>query len=211
MQNEDQARNRILGTAQESFFRDGIRAVTMDELALRLRMSKRTLYQHFDSKRSLLREVMLGMTRRVDQALDESIAVRRDEFRPRLRAVLKALADALPNPSQRFFKDLQETAPDVWRELMEVRGGIIRRRFLPLFEEGRSQGALRRDLEAEVVLKLFEAMVQGVVTPANLSQLPLTAPQLLDRIVTVLMEGVLEPRARSQPTHADQRRQEKQP
>ncbi|HSR66408.1 MAG TPA: TetR/AcrR family transcriptional regulator [Acidobacteriota bacterium] len=187
------AQNKIRQAAEEAFFRDGIRAVTMDELARRLGMSKRTLYQHFDSKRALLREVLLGRTRHIDQVLRDATARQYGDFAEKLRVVLKRLAQALPQPSQRFFRDLRGGAPEVWQELVQERERILSSHFRRLLQEGRQQHALREDLSTDLILRIFLSMVQGLITPQVLAELPLSAGQVLDRIVAVLMTGILTP------------------
>lgn len=185
------AQDKITQVAEEAFFRDGIRAVTMDELARRLGMSKRTLYQHFDSKQALLREVMLGRTRYIDQVLRDATSQEYGDFSEKLRVVLKRLGQALPQPSKRFFRDMRGGAPQVWQELMAERERILSHHFRRLFQEGGRQHALREDLSTDLVLRIFLSMVQGLITPQVLAELPLSASQVLDRIVAVLMTGIL--------------------
>ena len=52
-------KRRILDTARRYFFTQGYSKATMDELAAELQMSKKTLYQFFDSKQLLLESVIL--------------------------------------------------------------------------------------------------------------------------------------------------------
>lgn len=47
-------KGRIVTSAGKLFIRKGIRTVTMDMIAGNMRISKRTLYQHFDCKETLL-------------------------------------------------------------------------------------------------------------------------------------------------------------
>lgn len=47
-------RKQVISVAAEMFHQQGIRSVTMDDIAHRLCMSKRTLYQIFADKESLL-------------------------------------------------------------------------------------------------------------------------------------------------------------
>ena len=53
LQRED-TRNSVIETATQMFHTQGIRNVTMDDIAHRLTMSKRTLYQLFADKEDLL-------------------------------------------------------------------------------------------------------------------------------------------------------------
>jgi AcrR family transcriptional regulator len=51
-------RKRILEAAYRLFRRQGYSRATMDEIAAAARLSKRTLYHHFESKDQLLAEVL---------------------------------------------------------------------------------------------------------------------------------------------------------
>lgn len=49
---------RILLSAEELFFRYGVKSVTMDEIARELGISKKTIYQHFPDKDELVFQVV---------------------------------------------------------------------------------------------------------------------------------------------------------
>ena len=51
-------RRRIVAVALQEFFRHGIKAVKMDDIARILSISKRTLYQVFEEKQQLLLECL---------------------------------------------------------------------------------------------------------------------------------------------------------
>ena len=52
-------RERIIDTALNSFATHGIKSITMDDIAAALGISKRTLYEVFADKESLLKECIL--------------------------------------------------------------------------------------------------------------------------------------------------------
>ena len=58
------ARQRILDTATELFYRDGINATGVERLAAESSVSKRTLYQHFPSKTAVVEEYLRGIDQR---------------------------------------------------------------------------------------------------------------------------------------------------
>jgi AcrR family transcriptional regulator len=75
------ARQRILDTAAELFYRDGINATGVERLAAESSVSKRTLYQHFPSKTAVVEEYLRGMEQRVADTVIHS----RDDLTPRQR------------------------------------------------------------------------------------------------------------------------------
>ncbi|UMB68178.1 TetR/AcrR family transcriptional regulator [Mycobacterium paraterrae] len=75
------ARQRILDTATELFYRDGINATGVEKLAAESSVSKRTLYQHFPSKTAVVEEYLRGMEQRIAEGVMHSA----DDLTPRAR------------------------------------------------------------------------------------------------------------------------------
>src|ERR1700757_4046162 len=63
------ARRRILETAAELFYREGINATGVERLATEASVSKRTLYQHFPSKTAVVEEYLRSIEQRVADAV----------------------------------------------------------------------------------------------------------------------------------------------
>ena len=63
------ARQRILNTAINLFYREGINATGVERLASEASVSKRTLYQHFPSKTAVVEEYL----RYIQQGVDDPI------------------------------------------------------------------------------------------------------------------------------------------
>lgn len=64
-------RERIITAATEAFTSKGIKSITMDDIAAALGISKRTLYEVFSDKESLLKECILKMQAEREKYLQE--------------------------------------------------------------------------------------------------------------------------------------------
>ena len=53
-------RQQILDVGRELLVEDGLRAITTNAIAQRVRVSKKTLYQHFENKDSLLEAILVS-------------------------------------------------------------------------------------------------------------------------------------------------------
>src|SRR5690242_5256245 len=71
---DDPLRGRIVSEARRQYFAHGFRGVTMDDLAARLGMSKKTLYATFADKAELLNAVVLDKARTVEEDLAEIVS-----------------------------------------------------------------------------------------------------------------------------------------
>jgi AcrR family transcriptional regulator len=94
------ARDRILAAAGELFSRQGFNATRINELHVAARVSKRTLYQHFDSKDDLIVAYLVQSTR---ESPTEAVLNREDLApRTRLLEIFTALAhpdSVVPDPN----------------------------------------------------------------------------------------------------------------
>jgi AcrR family transcriptional regulator len=91
------ARQRILDTAAELFYRDGINATGVERLAAESSVSKRTLYQHFPSTTAVVEEYLRGMERRVADTVMHS----HDDLTPRQRMLAAFDGDTAPGETFR--------------------------------------------------------------------------------------------------------------
>jgi AcrR family transcriptional regulator len=84
------ARQRILDTAAELFYRDGINATGVERLAAESSVSKRTLYQHFPSKTAVVEEYLRSIEQIVADATLTGADASDQTPRERLLAVFEA-------------------------------------------------------------------------------------------------------------------------
>jgi AcrR family transcriptional regulator len=91
------ARQRILDTAAELFYRDGINATGVERLAAESSVSKRTLYQHFPSKTAVVEEYLRGM----DQRIADTVIHLRDDLTPRQRMLVAFDSSTAPGETFR--------------------------------------------------------------------------------------------------------------
>ena len=85
-------RERILETAAEMFYRDGIRAVGIDAIIARSGVAKMSLYRHFSSKDALVAAWLEDRNAFFWRRWDRAEAARGDDPRSRLEGILDMIA-----------------------------------------------------------------------------------------------------------------------
>src|SRR4029453_5310741 len=83
------ARQRILNTATDLFYREGINATGVERLATESSVSKRTLYQHFPSKEAVVEAYLRSITPRVANPLEPGEQTPEKTPRERLLALFE--------------------------------------------------------------------------------------------------------------------------
>src|SRR3954469_25018967 len=102
---------RILETARRHLFAYGYSALTMDELAHELGMSKKTLYLHFSGKDAIVGTIIEEIGRAVRTELEAMISQPKLSFAQRLRAIVDTVGPRLSLLSPAMLRDLQRYAP----------------------------------------------------------------------------------------------------
>ncbi len=95
-----EARERLLSTASELFYREGIRSVGVEKILAETPTTRATFYRHFPSKEALVVAYLRGVDTRVRAGLQQAIqaATSPDDA---VRAIGTALVDDLSRPEFR--------------------------------------------------------------------------------------------------------------
>jgi AcrR family transcriptional regulator len=111
---EVSARERILATASELFYREGIRAIGVDTVVERSGVSKTTLYRLFESKDALIAAFATEQDRSFWARWDQIEAQHADDPRALLEALLSWIAERIGRPAYRGcpFFNLATEFPD---------------------------------------------------------------------------------------------------
>jgi AcrR family transcriptional regulator len=146
---------------------EGFAHFTLDDLAERLRCSKRTLYGLASSKEQLVRAVVVHYFRTATERVETALAAETDPA-ARLSAYLHAVATELGPLSPQFFEDVSAFEPAA--EVYERNTQAAARRVAQLIEEGVAAGAFRDvhvAFAADVIASVMVRIQQRQVTTAT--------------------------------------------
>lgn len=149
-------RERIVQTAVESFSTHGIKSITMDDIAASLGISKRTLYEIFSDKESLLEECILNEQQNTD-ALIKNIL---DTFSNVLEVILRCYQWTIEKfhaTNRKFFEDIKKY-PKAY-ELVKRNHNRSSEDTVNFFKEGVKQDLFRSDVNFAIVNLLVRGQI----------------------------------------------------
>jgi AcrR family transcriptional regulator len=157
----------LLDQLETLFLEDGFARFTLDDLAVRLRCSKSTLYALAGSKEQLALRVIRHFFRKATVAVEERTFTVQD---PALRVTsyLTAVAAALAPAGAAFHRDLEAFPPG--REVYERNTAMAADRVRELIAEGVAQGRFREvhpALVADTVTTLMFRIGRGETARAT--------------------------------------------
>lgn len=151
-------RQRVIQKTIELFTRYGIRQVTMDQVAEEVGISKRTIYEMFRDKDTLVKESLEAMNERYLGEVNEILA--------NASNVIEALykfgqhghrVKSEINPL--FFEDIRRIYPHLWeaqKKRSKPSGGSL---SCGILERGIKEGIFMYDLNLEIVDAFFSVMM----------------------------------------------------
>ena len=153
-------REQIIMVAAEMFHQQGIRSVTMDSIAHRLVMSKRTLYQVFADKESLLLACIIQHEEEVLEQLEQVYEQTKNvlEF---LLLVFSLKLKELDEINPQFFDDLKKY-PKVIEHIKQHKKDQ-ENKSTDFLKQGVEQGVFRKEINFDIVARQLSSCFDDVV------------------------------------------------
>ena len=178
-------RGSILETAMHAFAEKGIRAVKMDDVAAALGISKRTLYEIFETKELLLFEgIRKYHAERQEYARQATLQCK--NVMEVLVAIYRIKVDEFRKTNPQFYADMDKY-PKVARFLNQ-QNQQMRKDMLKFMERGIYEGYFRDDVNYELAWRLFDAL--GKYVMVNQLYRQYTIEEIFQNLVFVTMRGL---------------------
>lgn len=179
-------RDELFDALVDLLLAEGFRAFTLDDVAARLRCSKRTLYGLAGSKEQLVTAAVVRFFRSATGRVEAAVAARSDPSE-RLAAYLRAVSAELAPASARFFEDLASFPPaaEIYERNTRAAAGRIRE----IIADGVESGAFRDvhvGFAAEVIASTMEAIQQRRIAGTT----GLADAEAYEQLATLLVGGL---------------------
>ncbi|NMO92154.1 TetR/AcrR family transcriptional regulator [Actinomycetospora sp. TBRC 11914] len=179
-------RDELFDALVELLLAEGFSGFTLDDVAARLRCSKRTLYGLAGSKEQLVTAAVVRFFRSATSRVEAAVATRTDPA-DQLAAYLRAVAAELAPASARFFEDLASFPPaaEIYERNTRAAAGRVRE----IIAEGVASGAFRDvhvSFAAEVIASTMEAIQQRRIAATT----GLADAEAYEQLATLLVSGL---------------------
>lgn len=188
---EDTNRVRILHAADELFNARGYRSATIGDLAERLGMSKKTIYQYFSGKE----DIAAAVVETVMERISEKFSGIESDGNPleHLHSTLEQVKNEVVRFNPLFLEDIQRFLPDLWRRIEQFRADKLMQIERSILAAQRS--GMARAVNARVATVIFLEAVQALVKPDSLSRYGFSANDVIETLIHLFIAGLAHPPA----------------
>lgn len=147
-------RERIVEEASKQFMQFGIRNVTMDGIAAALGMSKRTVYETFKDKTTLV-HTCVDILSRKHKDKNKEICASSQNVAETIFLYMQEGIQAMNAINPVFFRDMEKLYPKTWENLRKSNEKEAFRLSEELLKKGIKEGLFRSGINIPIVAKLF--------------------------------------------------------
>lgn len=178
---------RILEAAIEEINLKGLK-FTMSDLACRLGVSKRTLYEHFSSKEEIVATI-------VSRILEEIIVKEEQIYQDitlgtidKLKAILAIMPQKSVVIDPRFLEELKRYHPKEWRRItdfLDDEWNYVKK----VLEEGIENGSIR-PINVTLLIKMMTVLLRELLDHRFLLSNHITIDEGIQSLIDTIMNGI---------------------
>lgn len=147
-------RDKILFKSADLFLNLGFKSVTMDDIANSLGCSKKTIYQHFDTKTKLIEATTLYMFNIIAEGIDHICSLNKNPIEEVYHIksfVMEHLKDEKSSPQYQ----LQKYYPKIFSSLRKKQFDVMQSCVKENLNRGIEQGLYRSNISVEFITRIY--------------------------------------------------------
>ncbi len=180
--------NRIIATTLKMMMRVGISSTTMDHIAKECGISKRTLYEQFPDKLTLITKALHFGQEKQCGKLAEVFNTSKSSFEAILN-VYKLIRDNIGNTSQALIEDIRRLYPALYLEHIEANRNSTRY-LIETLKQAQAEGYVREDMNIETAGAIFTIMLQNAKQTTTIIGYDISLKEILDQGFITFLRGM---------------------
>jgi AcrR family transcriptional regulator len=170
----------------------GFSKTTMDELAKKAGMSKRTVYRHYKNKEEVIEAVLGHIMDKIDNILED---ITREESDPEaiIRHAFREFYSCLKIVlSPQTISDLFQHYPHLREKIEKFRAKTVMKLLQAVLEKKDTR--LNPNLDPRVITTSFLAAFQAIINPDFILQNEMSVPEALGQLMELFLFGIMKNR-----------------
>jgi AcrR family transcriptional regulator len=182
-------KQKILDESTKIFLQEGFYKTPMDEIARELKISKKTIYKYFDSKDTLVKEVVLNFLEQNKNNILNLLNENNDAV-TKCFNLFQYFGKLLVSINDKWIRDIQEHYRYLWKEIDEFRTKMMLANISILIEQGKAEGFIV-DYPTNIIVTFFISSVRGIINPDFIVEQKLEPKTILNPTINLLMNAIL--------------------
>ncbi len=181
-------KERIVERTTRMFTRDGVKAVRMDDIAAEMGISKRTIYEIFGDKETLITECFYNFHHKMKAANDELTREAGNIISEYL--MILDVWDKQIEEKSRIIDDMRKFYPHIYDSFMREHAHLAVEELRLKLHQGIEQGYLIPSLDIEMTLIIFTHTMYGAMKTHGMLLSNVTQREVFKFFTTHFIRGI---------------------
>ena len=188
-------KEKILDKATDMFLSYGFKSVTMDDIANKMGISKKTIYAHYSNKTNLVEDCSMNLFHKISGGIDHICSLEKnpiEELYEIKKFVMVNLKDEKSSPQYQ----LQKYYPKIHENLRKLQFEMMQDCVVDNIKKGISLGIYREKLNIDFVSRIYFTGVNSIKDHSffPLENFPIST--LMDDYLEYHLRGIITPQGR---------------
>lgn len=188
-------KEKILEKATDMFLNYGFKSVTMDDIANKMGISKKTIYAHYSNKTNLVEDSSMNLFQKISGGIDYICSLEKnpiEELYEIKKFVMVHLKDEKSSPQYQ----LQKYYPKIHQTLRNMQFEMMQDCVVENIKKGISLGIYRENLNIEFVSRIYFSGVNSIkdIQFFPVDKFPVST--LMDDYLEYHLRGIVTPKGR---------------
>lgn len=179
----------IQAKAKELFFSYGFRSISMDELAKKTGISKKTIYQFYSDKNELINKVVDDLMQSHYQLLNECLGRAHDAVEEVLLQS-EGPFNTLASVNQTFFFELHKSIPQAWTKLEQHKQKVLLPGIMKNLERGIQENLYRANMDVAFTVDVRLQQLSTALQSSAFSNRRIEVRHLMNELTLFYLHGI---------------------
>lgn len=200
MKDKESIKTRIIEATKEKLIKYGYKKVNLDLISSELKISKRTIYENFNSKDDLileiLNEIMNEYRNKIKIIIDE-LENSTDNFLDEIKKIWEVMSDHISFFTNENIVELRQLSFLISNKCSDIEDE--RKEYMyKFFINGVKKGYFNKNVNFEILYEIYQNSIKSLLNGDFLRNNPLTPKNLLEEIFLILFLGIMTENGRNE-------------
>lgn len=188
-------KEKILEKATDMFLNYGFKSVTMDDIANKMGISKKTIYTHYQNKTKLVEDCSMYLFKTISEGIDYICSLGKNPIEELYEIKKFAMVHLKDEKSSPQYQ-LQKYYPKIHDTIKQKQFGVMQECVLDNVKRGISEGIYRENLNIDFISRIYFSGVMSIKDNMlfPVEKFPMTA--LMDNYLEYHLRGIVTPKGR---------------
>ncbi len=182
-------KDKILNYSTQIFLKNGFNKVTMDEIASGLRISKKTIYKYFASKKKLVNAVVRIYQNNIKKQLNEAVDSKANSIL-KMKALAEFMAEFSIDIDKQMLFDLQTYRPELWKKIDNFRIHVIEEIWITIINAGKKEKNIINKPN-DIIIAIILGSIKEIINPVFLLNHSYSIKEAFEITFEIILSGIL--------------------